>query len=1026
MKFGHFDDAQREYVITTPKTPLPWINYLGSRDFFSLISNTAGGYSFYKDAKLLRLTRYRYNNCPLDQGGRYYYIKDGDSIWNPGWQPTQTALDSYECRHGLGYTVITSRKNQLEAKLEAFVPVDDACEINRITLRNDGVTARSIDLFSFVEFCLWNAQDDQTNFQRNFSTGEVEVIGSTIYHKTEYRERRNHYAVFSVNRPVAGFDTSRDAFVGVYNGFHNPEAVLAGESRNSIAHGWQPIGSHHLKVELAPGASERFIFVLGYCENPVDEKWEAPGIINKKPAEKLLAKYQTDAQVDAALAELKAYWDGLLGSYTVHSSDEKLSRVVNIWNQYQCMVTFNMSRSASYFESGMGRGMGFRDSCQDLLGFVHLIPTRARERILDIANTQLPDGSCYHQYQPLTKKGNADIGGGFNDDPLWLIACTHAYLAETGDFSILDEACAWDSDFTEAKPLMEHLRRSFHFTVTHKGPHQLPLIGRADWNDCLNLNCFSEEPGESFQTTGPSEGPVAESVFIAGMFVKYGKEYADICRHIGLCEEAASVDQEVAAMVEAVETAGWDGEWFIRAFDAYSNPVGSHVCEEGQIFIEPQGMCVMAGIGVEDGKAATALASVEKRLECKYGIVLNQPAYTRYHVELGEISSYPPGYKENAGIFCHNNPWIAAAETMIGHGNRAFEVFKKTCPIYLEDISSFAPKASSYLVSSNIISGSYGMKYYSFTPVAEIYSTKNRLLVITFACIALSIILSSIIAYMYTLRDYKHLQAILDTFEQAEKGIYTKTDIKTTLSYDPYFGIIQNIINLFISKTYLSTQLNAKKYALSTAQLTALQYQLNPHFLFNTFQSIDLEILKITHMPTTANYMIEDLSFLLRYTLTNPNSNVSVSEEIEATRKYIHLQKLRLGDSFQVIWDYDEEVIENYKVPKLLLQPLIENSITHKKHTTTGKCLIRISFTVDSQELSIKLTDNAGGMTPTQLASVKASLQSENIDSSGRHIGLKNIAQRIRLVFPHGNLKIWSKQNLGSVIIISGIEKNAE
>ena len=344
----------------------------------------------------------------------------------------------------------------------------------------------------------------------------------------------------------------------------------------------------------------------------------------------------------------------------------------------------------------------------------------------------------------------------------------------------------------------------------------------------------------------------------------------------------------------------------------------------------------------------------------------------------------------------------------------------------LEYDSSFEQNVPDYLVSSRIISGSYGMKYYSFTPVSEIYSTKNRLLVITFSCIALSIILSSIIAYMYTLRDYKHLQAILDTFDQAEKGIFTKTDIKTTLSYDPYFGIIQNIINLFISKTYLSTQLDAKKYALSTAQLTALQYQLNPHFLFNAFQSIDLEILKITHMPTTANHMIADLSYLLRYTLTNPNSNVSVSEEIEATRKYIHLQKLRLGDSFQVIWDYDEEVIENYKVPKLLLQPLIENSITHKKNTTTGKCLIRISFTVDSQELSIKLTDNAGGMTPTQLASVKASLQSESIDSSGRHIGLKNIAQRIRLVFPHGSLKIWSKQNLGSVIIISGIEKNAE
>ena len=234
---------------------------------------------------------------------------------------------------------------------------------------------------------------------------------------------------------------------------------------------------------------------------------------------------------------------------------------------------------------------------------------------------------------------------------------------------------------------MEHLRRSFGFTATHLGPHSLPLIGRADWNDCLNLNCFSEEPGESFQTFGPSEGPVAESVFIAGMYVKYGNEYADICDHLGLKDEAADVRSKVSDMTKAVESAGWDGEWFIRAFDAYGNPVGSHVCEEGQIYIEPQGMCVMAGIGKDDGKAEQALESVKERLDSKFGIMLHQPAYTKYHVELGEISSYPPGYKENAGIFCHNNPWIACAETVVGHGNRAFEVFKKTCPIYLEDIS---------------------------------------------------------------------------------------------------------------------------------------------------------------------------------------------------------------------------------------------------------------------------------------------------------------------------------------------------
>ena len=687
MKYGVFNDTAREYVIATPKTPLPWINYLGSRDFFRLISNTAGGYCFYKDAKLLRLTRYRYNENPLDTNGHYFYVRDNDSAWNIGWQPMRVDLDRYLCRHGMGYTILESAKDGLFAKQETFVPVDENCELTRVSLTNETNAEKQIDLFSAIEFCLWNAMDDMSNFQRNYSIGEVEVEGSRIYHKTEYRERRNHYAVYAVNAPVDGFDTDRTAFCGAYRNFSDPEAVFSGESKNSIAHGWQPIGSHHIRLTLAPGETKRYIFALGYCENPVAEKFIAPNVINKAPADRLLEKFMTDAQFDAAFAELAAHWEGLLSRFTVQTGDEKLDRMVNIWNQYQCMVTFNMSRSASYFESGLGRGMGFRDSCQDLLGFVHLIPERARERILDIAATQFPDGSAYHQYQPLTKRGNADVGTGFNDDPLWLIAGTAAYLRETGDFSILDEVVDFDNDPALAKPLMEHLRRSFEYTVTHKGPHALPLIGRADWNDCLNLNCFSTEPGESFQTFGPNEGPVAESVFIAGMFVKYGEEYAVLCDHMGLLDEAASARKEVKVMYDAVLNAGWDGEWFRRAYDALGNPVGSKLCDEGQIFIEPQGMCVMAGIGVEEGLAARALTSVKERLDTKHGIVLQQPAYTRYHVELGEISSYPPGYKENAGIFCHNNPWISCAETVLGHGDRAFEVYTRTCPAYVEEIS---------------------------------------------------------------------------------------------------------------------------------------------------------------------------------------------------------------------------------------------------------------------------------------------------------------------------------------------------
>ena len=692
MKFGHFDDQNKEYVITSPRTPLPWINYLGCENFFSLVSNTCGGYSFYKDAKLLRLTRYRYNNVPYDSNGHYYYIKDGDTIWNPGWMPSKTELDSYECRHGMGYSVFTGVKNGLMAQLTDFVPMGSTCEINKLTLKNTSDKKKDFSVFSYVEFCLWNAMDDMTNFQRNFSTGEVEIHagGSQLFHKTEYRERRNHYAVYAVNASVDGFDTDRDSFLGAYGENSAPSVVVNDQSKNSVASGWSPVGSHHLKIALEPGEEKTYIFVLGYVENPVNEKWVGraeDGIINRAPADALLARFDTTEKADAALAELKAYWDKLLGHFTISSSEEKLDRMVNVWHQYQCMVTFNMSRSASYFESGIGRGMGFRDSCQDLLGFVHLIPDRARERILDIAATQFEDGSAYHQYQPLTKKGNADIGSGFNDDPLWLIAAAAAYIKETGDYSILDESTPYDSDPSKATDFMEHLRRSFNYTINHLGPHGLPQIGRADWNDCLNLNCFSEEPGESFQTFGPSEGPNAESVFIAGMFVKYGKDYVEICRHKGLCDEAAKAQKAIEQMEKTVMDAGWDGEWYLRAYDHYKHKIGSKECEDGKIFIEPQGFCVIAEIGKDEGLCLKAMQSVEKYLDTKYGIVLLQPPYHRYHVELGEISSYPPGYKENAGIFCHNNPWISCAETVLGHGDRAFEVYRKTCPAYIEDIS---------------------------------------------------------------------------------------------------------------------------------------------------------------------------------------------------------------------------------------------------------------------------------------------------------------------------------------------------
>ncbi len=688
MKYGYFDDKNREYVITNPKTPWPWINYLGNKDFFSLISNTAGGYSFYKDAKFRRLTRYRYNGVPMDAGGRYFYIKDGDTVWNPGWKPTKTPLDRYECRHGMNYTRIIGEKDGVEADLLFFVPLDTHAEVSKLTLTNKSDKPKSLKLFSFIEWCLWNAATDMENFQRNFSTGEVEVEGSTIYHKTEYKERRNHYAFFNVNVPVQGFDTDRETFMGLYNGFDEPDAVMEGTPRNSVAHGWSPIASHYIEVDLKPGESRDFIFTLGYVENPDDKKWESKGIINKEPAREIMARFDTPAKVDKAFAELRKYWDDLLAKYTLRSGDDKLDRMVNIWNQYQCMITFCFSRSASFFESGIGRGMGFRDSNQDLVGFVHQIPERARERIIDIASTQFPDGGCYHQYQPLTKRGNNDIGGGFNDDPMWLIFGTAAYIKETGDFSILDEMVPFDNQPGSEVPLMEHLKVSVDHVINNLGPHGLPLIGRADWNDCLNLNCFSNDPNESFQTTeNKSEGSKAESLMIAGQFVATGKDYVDLCRTLGKNEEADRVEKHIKQMEDAVKKYGWDGEWYLRAYDYYGRKVGSNENKEGKIFIESQGWCTMAGIGLEDGLVEKSLDSVKKYLDCEHGLVLNNPAFTEYIPDYGEISTYPAGYKENAGIFAHNNPWVIIGETVLGRGDRAWEYYQKICPAYVEEKS---------------------------------------------------------------------------------------------------------------------------------------------------------------------------------------------------------------------------------------------------------------------------------------------------------------------------------------------------
>jgi len=691
MRYGYFDDQNREYVINRPDTPLPWINYLGLKDYFGLISNTGGGYSFYQDARLRRMTRYRYNNVPLDMGGRYIYIRDNDSgeFWSPTWMPTRHKAEDYTCRHGMGYSIIGSSFDGIRADIRYFVPLDESLEIWDLTVENRSAKERELSTFSSIEFCLWDAHDDATNFQRNLNIGELEVEDSVIFHKTEYRERRNHFAYFACSEPLAGFDTQREAFLGPYRGWENPRVVETGQSTNSLRVGWSPVGVHHLNFSLKPGEKKRVIFLLGYHENPADEKFSPRGSdrINKRTVRPVIDQYLDPENVDKAFDRLKETWDTYLDVLQVNTPDEDVNRMVNIWNAYQCMVTFNLSRSASYFESGIGRGMGFRDSNQDLLGFVHMVPERARQRILDLAATQLENGGAYHQYQPLTKRGNDAVGSNFNDDPAWLVLSVAAYLKETADWDILQEQVPYENKPGTETPLLEHLERCLQYVMDNIGPHGLPLIGRADWNDCLNLNTFSDNPGESFQTTTNRDGKVAESIVVAALFVMAARELAQINKHLGMTDEATRLQGLADGMAATTRRFGWDGTWFLRAYDHFGKEVGSKSCAEGKIFIEPQGLCAMAGIGVKEGLVKDSLKAVERHLATQHGIVLLQPAYSEYYLHLGEISSYPPGYKENASVFCHTNPWVMIAETILGHGDKALDYYLRINPSNREMMS---------------------------------------------------------------------------------------------------------------------------------------------------------------------------------------------------------------------------------------------------------------------------------------------------------------------------------------------------
>jgi len=646
-------------VITRPDTPTPWINYLGCGEYCALMSNTAGGYSFHRDPRNKRISRYRYNNVPADRPGRYIYLRDQASgeYWSATWQPVikpanrqtgKPANYKYECRHGLGYTIIKSKYNGISTETAYFVPLYENLELWALKIKNNTKKTRNIRLFTYLEFCLWQAEMDMTDFQYTLNIASAVREGNIIFHQTGYAPKAKRFglAFFGCNKNTLGYDCDRERFLGPYRSEANPLAVKKGVSFNSFASGGNPIASFSCEINLKPGETKDVVFLLGVA----GRKTEAKAIYNK---------YKNETKVYSKLEELKKYWQGYLKHYRAETPDKDVDAMVNVWNQYQCRTTFNWSRFASYYEAGIGRGMGFRDSNQDTLGVVHAIPGRVKTRIKELASNQFKNGSSYHKFFPITKTG---AKGGYSDDPLWLIISSAAYIKETGDRRFLKEKVKYVDG--KSAPMYEHLRGAIDFVMSEKGPRGFVLMRFADWNDCLNLGADNEKA----ETTW-----VPELLYLGLQeflrLAKISQKTKDLRKYTAIAEKVKSNFNKRA----------WDGKWFVRGFDKYGLAVGSSKCKEGKIYLNTQAWAVMSGIS-GDTRARLCMDMVKKYLDTKYGIMLMAPAYTGFDEKLGAITTFAPGLKENGGIFCHSNPWAMIAETKLGRGGRAFEYYKKIMP----------------------------------------------------------------------------------------------------------------------------------------------------------------------------------------------------------------------------------------------------------------------------------------------------------------------------------------------------------
>ncbi len=678
--YGYFDSQAREYVITRPDTPTPWFNFLGEGRYGGIISNAAGGFSFDRDPKNRRVSRYRYNSIPMDQPGRYVYIRDMETgkFWSPTWQPTPgVKLTSYECRHGAGYTHIASAHGGITANLVYFVPPskDDPCpcELWVLNLKNNGKKTRKLRTFSYVEFSFRDALGDQLNLDWCQHILEAAYKDGIITSKTRFASTTNF---FGASVKPNGYDTDREQFIGRWRDLSNPEVVEKGKPSNAQAPRGNTIGSLCHNITLAPGQEKEIVFVMGVTDQPE----LIPGVV---------ARFRDPQNVTAAFSDLRKDWDDYLSRFTVETPDPIVNAMVNVWNPIQCRTTLFWSRFVSAYETGTGRGMGTRDSAQDTMGTVHNAPGRARATLSMLWHLQYKDGHTWHQVLPLTGEGGPGLAAEFPawpqwfcDDHLWLILGVCSYLRETGDLGYLDESIDyWDGG---SDNVWNHMMRAVEFTLQHRGPHGLPRMGFSDWDDTMNVDHGSGK---------------AESIWCGQQFCRAMIDLAELSDHLGKTDEARRFRALHAEMADIINQVGWDGDWYARAFDDEGKPIGVKSEENHRIALNTQTWAVIGDAAPRD-RALHAMEQAHEKLNSKYGLALIWPAYTEGNERVRGTTTYPPGAKENGGIFCHANTWAIVAAAKLGLAERAMQYWKQITPFTRRDVDTM--KVEPYVYCGNV------------------------------------------------------------------------------------------------------------------------------------------------------------------------------------------------------------------------------------------------------------------------------------------------------------------------------------